>query len=162
MNRLLALALLFACPAAYAQQSDYAEGVRLAEAFSQADLDALGRCHARIEGAGLILKDLEGWLVAQNQTEVLQALRKQVEGGTPVLTSFAEVRHQTAKAEGMNLAKSDSARTQMLETFKRQSGEDERAFYTRAQPETKLPQECRDALKRGRWKVEIEELAWKE
>jgi len=161
MNRLLALTLLFACPSAHAQD-DYVEGRKLAAAFSQADLDALGHCQARVEGAGLILQDMESWLVAQNQTDVLQGLRNQVEKGATVLESFAEVRQQTAKAKGMKLASSDSAQAQMLETFKRQPGEDERAFYARAQPETRLPQECRDALKRGRWKVEIDELAWKE
>ena len=157
MKHLALLAIVVLCPAAHAQD-DHVEGRKLAEAFSQADLDALGRCQARVEGAGLILQDMESWLIAQNQTEVLQSLRNQVEKGVGPIEAFSEVRQQTSTAKGMKLADSDAAHARMLETFKRLPGEDERALYARAHSETQLPQECRDALKRGRWKVEIDSL----
>lgn len=158
MNRLPLIFLLAACPAALAQEDDYVEGRKLAAAFSQADLDALGRCQARMEGVSLILQDLEGWMAAQSQTSALQGLQKQKEDGATLIENFAEVRQHASTAKGMTLSTSNAARDSMLETFMRRLGEDEHAFYTRAQPETRLPPQCREALKRGRWKIEIDEL----
>jgi len=159
MNCLALAALLLLTPAAHAQQDDdRIEGRKLAAAFSQTDLDTLVACQARIEGVSLLLKDLEGWLVAQNQTAALDSLRTQQQGSAQLRDSFAEVRKQASTAKGMAIATSNKAREDMLAAFKRREGEDERAFYTRAQPQTRLPPQCRDALKRGRWKVEIDEL----
>jgi hypothetical protein len=155
MNRLAMLAIVVLCPVAHAQD-DYVEGRKLADAFSQADLDALGRCQARVEGAGVILRDLEPWLIGQNQTGVLDALRSQVAKGAPVLEALSEVRQQTSAITGMSPAGADAAHAAMLQTFKRTPGEDETSFYNRAQPQTKLPPECGEALKRGRWKAGLD------
>jgi hypothetical protein len=96
INRFQLVFLLAACPAAHTQQDDYVEGRKQAAAFTQVDLDALGRCHARVEGAGLILQDMESWLVAENQTGVLDALRNKIELGADVLLRLSEARDLTA------------------------------------------------------------------
>lgn len=159
MNRLILCAALALSPAAYAQpQGDRIEGQKLAAAFSQADLDTLGACQARIEGVGVLLADIEGWLAAENQTTVLDSLRNQKERGAGLIDTFETVRQQTSTAKGMTLASSDKAYADMLATFNRQPGEDERSLYARAHPQTRLPADCGDALKRGRWKVEIDGL----
>jgi len=155
MNRMFALALLLGtAPPAVAQDDPEA----LAAAFSQADLNLLGECQARVEGARLLLEETDAWLASSGNGTALDALRVQVERGAAPLEAFSAVRAQTARAEGMRITQSDAARTHMLETFTRRSGEDERAYYTRAQPETRLPPACGEALKRGRWKAEIDGL----
>lgn len=160
MKRLALSALFLLLPAAYAQQDDdRIEGQKLAAAFSQGDLDTLGACQGRIEGVGLLLGDIEGWLVAQGQTAALDGLHSQLEKGAELIDSFAEVRLQISTVKGMALVTSDKAREDMLATFKRREGEDERAFYTRAQPQTRLPADCREALRRGRWKIEMDGIA---
>lgn len=159
MNRLIISAVLALSPAAHAQQTgDRVEGEKLAAAFSQTDLDTLGACQAWIEAVGIILGNTEAWLVAQNQTDALSGLRKQQEGGAGLLDSFADIRQRASKAKGMKLATSDKAREDILAILTRRDGEDERAYYTRTQPQTRLPADCREALKRGRWKVEIDGL----
>ena len=155
MNRLFAFALLLGAAAPAAAQ-DGPEA--LAAAFSQPDLNLLGECQARVEGARLLLEATEVWLASSGNGPALDALRVQVDRGAAPLEAFADVRAQTARAEGMTITQSDAARAHMLETFTRRSGEGERAYYTRAQPETRLPPACGEALKRGRWKAKIDGL----
>ena len=155
MNRPLALALLVGTAApAVAQDNPEA----LAAAFSQADLNLLGECQARVEGARLVLGETEVWLASSGNEAALDALRVQVERGAAPLEAFSDVRAQTGRAEGMRVTQSDAARAHRLETFSRRSGEDDRAYYTRAHPETRLPPACGEALKRGRWKAKIDGL----
>jgi hypothetical protein len=154
MKRLFALALLAASPGAYAQ--DDAEGRELAAAFSQADLDLLGSCQARVEGAALVYDAFAAWLQQQGYTSQLEAVRKTKEAGPGIVASLATVRRQAGAAKGLSPASADAAHDQMLGNFKRLLGEDEPTSYARMQALTVLPPDCRTALKRGRWKVEIE------
>lgn len=75
-----------------------------------------------------------------------------------MVAALSNVRLMAGKASGMNVAHATAAHDQMLANFKRRPGEDEQAAYTRMQALTILPPDCRAALKRGRWKVEIEGL----
>ncbi len=158
MNRLMALALLLACPAAHAQQDDDVAGKKLAAAFSQADLDALGRCQARVEGGIRLHDELIGWLDANNQVDAAKAARVVKEKGAPLALTLSTVRRTAAQGKGLKLAASDVVRTTMLETFTRRPGEDERATYLRWQPETMLTPDCAPAMERARWKIAIDQL----
>ncbi|MDP3492682.1 MAG: hypothetical protein Q8R82_06175 [Hyphomonadaceae bacterium] len=158
MNRLVALALLAVCPAAYAQQDDYVAGQKLAEAFSQADLDALGRCQARVEGGILLHDEFVGWLDANTQLDAAKAARAVKEKGGPLAQTLSSVRRTAAQGKGLNLAASDREHATMLETFKRHPGEDERAAYLRWQPQTMLTPDCAPAMERARWKIEVDKL----
>jgi hypothetical protein len=161
MKRLIALALLLPYPVANAQD-DAAEGRRLAAAFSQADLNQLGECQARVEGMGLLVTEFEGWLQREGHTEPLAAIRKARDQGEQLIASFADVRRTAATAKGFDLAASDAAHARMLTAFQRQAGEDNYAAYSRWRQQTALSPSCSAALKRGRWKIEIDELSEKE
>ena len=149
MNRLIALTLLLACPAAEARRYGPVEGAKLAEAFNQADLDTLGQCQARIEGGIRLHDEFVEWLGANGQPGAADAARLLEERGGPLAQTLSTVRRTAAQGEGLNLAASDAAPAAMMETFTRHPGEDERAAYARWQPQTKLSPDCAPALKRG-------------
>ncbi len=158
MTRLAALALVVLCPAAHAQD-DYVEGRKLAAAFSQTDLDMLGVCQGRVEGAALVHAEFAEWLQAEGHAPQLNAITQAKDASPALIESFSTVRAQTGKAAGMNLSRSDAARTATLETFRRRAGEDNFTAYSRIQPQSRLGAECSEVLKRGRWKVEIDGLS---
>lgn len=157
MKHLVLLASVVLCPVAHAQD-DYVEGRKLAAAFSQADLDKLGECQARLEGASLVHAEFSEWLRAEGHQPQLEAITKAKDASVALIEDFSTVRQQTANATGMTIASSNAARTAMLETFKRLPGEDNFTAYGRIQPQSKLGSACSDALKRGRWKIEIDGL----
>ena len=158
MNRLIALTLLLACPAAEAQQDGLVEGAKLAEAFNQADLDTLGQCQARIEGGIRLHDEFVEWLGANGQPGAADAARLLKERGGPLAQTLSTVRRTAAQGEGLSLAASDAAHAAMMETFTRHPGEDERAAYARWQLQTKLSPDCAPALKRARWKISFDHL----
>lgn len=157
MNRLALLAIVVLCPAAHAQD-DYGEGRKLAATFSQADLDKLGECQARLEGAALVHAEFSEWLRVGGHQPQLEAITKAKDASVALIDDFSTVRQQAANAPGMTIASSDAARTATLETFKRLPSEDNFTAYSRIQPQSKLGSACSDALKRGRWKIEIDGL----
>ena len=69
---------------------------------------------------------------------------------------MADLRAGAAELTEASLTASDASYETMLATFQRRSGEDDTAAYTRWQPETLLPQDCRVAMKRARWKLELD------
>jgi hypothetical protein len=158
MNRIVVAALLLICPAAHAQQDDYVEGRTLAAAFSQTDLEALGRCEGRVNGGIRLHDELIGWLDANDQVDAAKAARAVKERGEPLAQMLSTARRTAAQGEGLDLLGSDAVRAAMLETFTRRPGEDERATYLRWQPETMLTPDCGPALERARWKIQIDQL----
>jgi hypothetical protein len=159
MIRWAILALVVACPAAMAQESDE-EGRKLSAALTQADVDTLGACQARIEGMGKLVDAFQGWLEQNGHTEQLASARDARDKGATVIATFEELRNMLgSKAGGFDLASSEKARTAMATTFQRRSGENELDAYNRWRQETRMTQECRDAMKRARWRTQLEDLA---
>jgi hypothetical protein len=152
---LVALALGAACPAAMAQESE-AEGRILADAFTATDLETLGGCQARVEGLALLVTEFAGWLEAEGHTKQLQGLRAGMQASQDLSQRMADLRAGVAEMTEASLTASDASYEKMLATFQRRSGEDDAAAYARWQPETLLPQDCRVAMKRARWKLELD------
>ena len=155
MIRLAALALLLGSAApAFAQDDPQA----LAAAFSQADLNMLGECQARVGGAMLVHAQFEGWLYATGETQALAGVTKAASQAETLMLTINGVRRQVGQAPGLSMAGSDSAHDRMLEQFKKLPGEDNRTAYTRMQPLTVTPPDCSQAMKRARAKISVDGL----
>lgn len=162
MFRWAILALVVACPAATAQSSEE-DARRLSAALTQADVDTLGACQARVEGMGRTVEEFQNWLQQEGHMDALAGIRDARDKGADLITRFQELRTLLgSRAGGFNLATSDAARTTMAAAFQRRAGENEYDAYNRWRRETNLPPECGAAMKRARWRVELEELAWKQ
>lgn len=155
MVRIALFALALACPAAFAQSTD-AEARALADAFTATDLETLGECQGRVEGMDLVAAEFSGWLVAEGHTSELAGIRDAQAKGADLIARISERRTDAAKAAGLSLAASEAARARMLGTFVRRDGEDNYAAYNRWRPETRLPKDCNDAMKRAAWKAELD------
>lgn len=155
MIRLAALALLVGSAApAFAQDDPEA----LAAAFTQADLNMLGECQARVSGSKLVQAQFEGWLLATGETQALAGATNAASQAEPLVRTINGVRIQVAQADGLSIAPSDAAYSAMLEQFKKLAGEDNRTAYTRMQPLTVTPQGCSQAMKRARARIAVDEL----
>lgn len=158
MFRHAIFSFLLLAPSALAQQTDV-EGRKLAEALTQADVDTLGVCQARVEGMGRLVDEFQGWLQEQGYTEQLASIRQARDMGDSLIASFAELRGLLgSEAGGFDLDSSEAALERMLETFRRQPGEATQDAYNRWQEATKLPPACVEAMKRARWRAELENL----
>jgi hypothetical protein len=155
MIRLGVLLLALACPAALAQETD-TEARALADAFTATDLETLGACQARVEGLELLVDEFAGWLKAEGHTQQLDGLQAGIEGSRHLAEQMSDLRVDVAGLTDISLSASNAAHTGMLAAFKRRAGEDNAAAYARWQPETKLPPACRVAMKRARWKLELD------
>ncbi len=152
------LTLLIAFPSAHAQDSGE-EGRKLADAFTQTDLDTLGGCQARVEGMGRLVDEFQVWLQQQGYTEALAGIRDARDKGGDVIARFDELCTQLGSpAGGVDIVASEAARTAVAATFQRRPGESDLDTYNRWRTATTLPQDCRDAMKRARWRVELEAL----
>jgi len=155
MIRLAALAVLFGSAApAFAQDDPEA----LAAAFSQADLNMLGECQARVGGAMLVHTQFEGWLFATGETQALAAITKAASQAETLMLTINSVRRQVGQAPGLSMGGSDAAHDGMLEQFKKVPSEDNRTAYTRMQPLTVTPPGCSQAMKRARARISVDGL----
>ena len=161
MNRCIvvaiAAALTPACPVASAQVTE--EGRTLAAAFSQADLNLLGECQARVEGGAALHAEFGAWLDAQGQKDALAAAVRQKEQAPPLAARLSQNRRRAAQAKGVKLADSEAAYARIKSGFARKTGEDDAAAYTRWHQATILPPGCSDANRRAIWKAEVDNLA---
>lgn len=149
---ILALALAVSGPPALAQDTE-AEGRAFAAAFTATDLETLARCEARISGHDWLVAEFGPWLEREGHGDVLAAIRRQQDLGKPLKEKLAAIRRQAMHKAGLSFAPSEAAYMAMLNVFTRRAGEDNADAYTRLQPETKLPQECFDAMKRANWSL---------
>lgn len=155
MFRIGILWLALAGSPALAQETD-AERRALADAFTVADLDTLGECQGRVEGMVRMAQEFSPWYASQQDTAKVEGLRKAEEQAIPLATRMSDLRTGVARLVGNSLETSNAARVKTLALFERRDGEDTRAAYARWQPQTVLPQECRDAMKRARVKLELD------
>lgn len=143
------VAIALSCPAAMAQDAAE-EGRKLAAALTQADVDTLGACQARVEGTARLVDTFEVWLQQEGHTAQLASIRKARDNGGELLARLEELRTRLGgEAVEFDLASSEAARTAMAATFERRPGESDANAYTRWQAATILGQDCRDAMKRA-------------
>jgi hypothetical protein len=158
MFRYAILSLLILSPTALAQETEE-EGRKLADSLTQTDVDTLGVCQARVEGMGMLVDEFQGWMQQQGYTEQLAGIRDAREKGAGLIATFAELRGLLGSEDGgFDLNASETALKRMLETFRRQPGEATHDAYNRWHTETRLPPACFEAMKRARWRVELENL----
>lgn len=159
MPRWVILALALLAPAAMAQDSEEAEGRKLSAALTQADVDMLGVCQARVEGMGRLVDEFQGWMQQEGYTEQLASIRDAREKGAGLIASFAELRGLLGSDDGgFDLEASEAALERTLEIFRRLPGESTLDAYNRWRTETRLPPACTEAMKRARWRVELDGL----
>jgi hypothetical protein len=153
---IVALALL--APAAMSQEG-VEEGRKLAGSLTQADVDTLGACQARVEGMGTLVDAFQDWLQQQGYTEQLAGIRDARAKGVDLVTTFEELRTLLgSEAGGFDLGASERARTAMATNFQRRPDESDLDTYNRWQAQTKLPQDCSIAMKRAHWRVALAQL----
>jgi len=149
---ILALALALCGHAAFAQETE-AEGRAFAAAFTATDLETLASCEARISGHDWLVAEFGPWLEREGHADILAAIRRQQELGKPLKEKLAAIRRQAMHKAGLSFAPSEAAYMAMLNRFVRRAGEDNTDAYTRLHPETKMPQDCFDAMKRANWSL---------
>jgi hypothetical protein len=150
-------ALLIVAPAAFGQETEE-EGRRLAAAFTQTDFDTLGACQARVEGMGRLVDEFQDWMLQQGFSKELAGIRSARAKGADLIDRLQDLRTALGATDGFSLSSSEDARSAIAATFTRRAGESEFDAYNRWHGETKLPPSCSEAMKRARWKAEIDAL----